>query len=89
MKYELAVAVSGRDVQGREWVKLIDSSGEGVLYYKKAYERDGRSVELPVGVMETRAGTVRLGAILSDDAAFPELTRVLMLKGAEIILHPT
>ncbi len=44
--------------------------------------------EFFVGTLDTRAGPVKVGAMICLDREQPESARVLMLKGAEIILMP-
>jgi len=38
--------------------------------------------------LETGAGTIKIGTMICYDREFPESARVLMLKGAELILVP-
>ena len=38
--------------------------------------------------LDTAAGEVKLGAMICYDREFPESARILMLKGAEVILTP-
>jgi len=42
----------------------------------------------PVATLETRAGSLRVGAMICFDREFPEAGRMLMLGGAELILVP-
>jgi predicted amidohydrolase len=79
----------------RNSVSLIDRHGELVLTYAKVHTCDfDIEVELTPGdgfrvcELETAQGPVRLGAMICYDREFPESARVLMLKGAEIILTP-
>ncbi len=44
--------------------------------------------EFPVAALTTRAGPVRVGAMICFDREFPEAARLLMLGGAELILVP-
>ena len=44
--------------------------------------------EFHVSDLDTAAGSVRIGAMICYDREFPESARILMLKGAEIILTP-
>ncbi len=48
--------------------------------------RPGR--EFPVARLETRAGSVHVGAMICFDREFPEAARALALGGAELILVP-
>lgn len=38
--------------------------------------------------LDTKAGDIKIGAMICYDREFPESARILMLKGAEIILVP-
>jgi predicted amidohydrolase len=79
----------------RNTVSLIDRRGEVVLTYAKVHTCDF-SVEREltpgdeffVSTLATRAGDVRVGAMICYDREFPESARVLMLQGAEVILTP-
>ena len=79
----------------RDTVTIIDRHGIGVLAYAKVHtcefdaERhltpgDG----FPVAELETRGGTVRIGAMICYDREFPEPARILMLGGAEVVVVP-
>jgi predicted amidohydrolase len=41
-----------------------------------------------VADLDTRGGKIKIGAMICYDREFPESARILMLKGAEIILAP-
>ncbi len=80
----------------RNTVSLIDRHGEIVLTYAKVHTCD---FDLPeatltpgddfyVSDLDTAAGPVRVGAMICYDREFPESARILMLKGAELILTP-
>jgi predicted amidohydrolase len=79
----------------RNTVSLIDRHGEVALTYAKVHTCDF-SVEREltpgdeffVAALDTRAGGVQVGAMICYDREFPESARVLMLKGAEIIVTP-
>ena len=79
----------------RNSVSLIDRRGEVVMTYAKVHPCDfDREIALTPGDdfyvcdLETEEGTVRVGAMICYDREFPESARILMLKGAEIILTP-
>lgn len=81
--------------QPRNAVSIISRQGETALTYAKVHTCDfDREAELApgedfyVGTLDTAAGPVRVGAMICFDREFPESARVLMLKGAEIILTP-
>jgi predicted amidohydrolase len=97
-KLELAIAVTYLQRWAglpRNTVTLIDCQGEPRLTYAKVHTCDfSRETALTPGEeflvaeVETRAGPVKLGTMICYDREFPESARVLMLKGAEIILTP-
>lgn len=74
---------------------LFDRHGRRVLSYAKVHTCDF-SVERAltpgedfyVTDLDTGAGTVKVGAMICYDREFPESARILMLKGAEVILVP-
>ena len=79
----------------RNSLSLIDCRGDLALTYAKVHtcDFDREAVLTPgdefrVCDLETRAGSVRTGAMICYDREFPEAARVLMLNGAEIILTP-
>jgi predicted amidohydrolase len=75
---------------------LIDRTGRIVLAYAKVHICDfdvpevacARGDDLFVATLETGAGPVEVGAMICMDREYPESARLLMLKGAEIILTP-
>lgn len=80
----------------RNSVSLIDRHGEIVLTYAKVHTC---AFDLPeaactpgddfsVCTLDTAYGAVAVGTMICYDREFPESARVLMLKGAEIILTP-
>ena len=74
---------------------LFDRKGENILHYSKVHTcafdmekmlsggEDFYVVDLDIG-----GDTVKVGAMICFDREFPESARILMLKGAEIILAP-
>jgi len=79
----------------RNTAALIDRHGEVVLTYAKVHTCDfDKEVHLTPGddfyvaELETRLGEVVVGVMICFDREFPESARILMLKGAEIILTP-
>lgn len=79
----------------RNSLSLIDRHGEMLLSYAKIHTCDfGREISLTPGDdfsvcdLDTAAGAVKVGAMICFDREFPESARVLMLKGAELILTP-
>ncbi len=74
---------------------LFDRNGNEVLHYSKVHTCafDLEKVLSPggdfhVAELDTAEGTVRIGAMICFDREFPESARILMLKGAELILAP-
>lgn len=79
----------------RNSLALIDRSGEVVLLYAKVHTCDfcpesaiTRGDDFYVCTLDTAAGPVQVGAMICYDREFPESARILMLKGAEILLVP-
>jgi predicted amidohydrolase len=79
----------------RTSVSLIDRHGEIVMTYAKVHTCDFSHEaactpgdEFKVSVLDTAKGEVKIGAMICYDREFPESARVLMLKGAELILTP-
>lgn len=79
----------------RNTVILFDRHGEKVLTYAKVHTCDfGDECRLTPGAeffvtnLDTAQGMVKVGAMICYDREFPESARLLMLKGAELILVP-
>src|SRR5439155_26269347 len=79
----------------RNSVSLIDQHGRIVLTYAKVHtcDFDMESALTPgddfyVGTLDTTEGLVKIGAMICYDREFPESARILMLKGAELIITP-
>ena len=80
----------------RNSLVVIDRKGEIVLRYAKAHTCvfDSGEGQLTAGDdflvadLNTRNGIVKIGAMICYDREQPESARILMLKGAEIILVP-
>lgn len=79
----------------RNSICIFDRHGEKILSYAKVHTCDfGDECRLSPGNdfyvarLDTRVGTVKVGAMICYDREFPESARILMLKGAEIILVP-
>lgn len=74
---------------------LFDRNGNEVLHYSKVHTCafDMEKVLSPgdgfrVAGLDTGRGTVQVGTMICFDREFPESARILMLKGAELILAP-
>jgi N-carbamoylputrescine amidase len=95
---DLAIALTylERRVEAvRNSVSLIDRHGQILFTYSKVHtcEWDWEAECEPgedfyVAALDTKAGPVKVGAMICFDREFPESARILMLKGAEIILTP-
>lgn len=79
----------------RNTLCLFDRFGKKVLTYAKVHTCDSDDERLltagddffVVG-LDTAEGSVKVGAMICYDREFPESARILMLKGAELILVP-
>lgn len=95
---EMAVGVTFLEscaMQPKNSVCLFDRFGREVLHYSKVHTCDfdeekflTAGEDFEVGELDTAEGPVRVGAMICFDREFPESARILMLKGAELILAP-
>jgi len=96
---DMAIAVTYLEKwQGapRNSVSIIDRRGRLVLTYAKVHTCDFLPVEASctpgddfcVCDVDTHKGSVRVGPMICYDREAPESARILMLKGAEILLTP-
>jgi predicted amidohydrolase len=77
-------------------VSLIDRHGDILFTYAKVHTCDFDPMEAViesgdefyVSTLDTANGEVEVGAMICFDREFPESARLLMLKGAELILTP-
>lgn len=84
------------DPAPRNTMILIDRFGQQALRYAKVHTCDFAPDErlltpgddFYVADLNTANGNVKVGAMICYDREFPESARILMLKGAEIILVP-
>ncbi len=79
----------------RNTVILFDRHGRKALTYAKVHTCDfdvERNLtpgeDFYVTELDTACGVVQVGAMICYDREFPESARILMLKGAELILAP-
>lgn len=79
----------------RNSLVLFDRFGERKLVYAKVHTCDfdvERNLtpgeDFYVTALDTACGEVKVGAMICYDREFPESARILMLKGAELILVP-
>lgn len=95
---QMAIAVTYLQAwsgQPRNAVSIIDRFGNILMTYAKVHTCDFSfeealmpGDEFSVCILPTTQGEVTLGAMICYDREFPESARILMLKGAEIILVP-
>ena len=83
------------DQQPLNSIILFDRNGEEKLHYSKVHTCafDDEKVLLPgedfyVTDLDIGRDTIRVGSMICFDREFPESARILMLKGAEVILAP-
>lgn len=83
------------DPMPRNTLCLFDRFGNSVLTYAKVHTCDfddesklTAGEDFYVADLDTVQGNVKIGAMICYDREFPESARILMLKGAEIILVP-
>lgn len=76
-------------------IALFDRHGNLALKYSKVHICDfsdearlSAGEEFYVANLDTRIGNVKIGSMICFDREFPESARILMLKGAELILAP-
>lgn len=74
---------------------VFDRHGKLMLKYSKVHtcdfgdeQRLAPGDDFYVADLDTQNGNVKIGAMICYDREFPESARILMLKGAEIILVP-
>lgn len=74
---------------------LFDRTGKNVLHYSKVHTCDfdeekmlSPGEDFFVADLDIGGGHVKVGAMICFDREFPESARILMLKGAEVILAP-
>lgn len=97
-KLHMAIAVTLLEKFGnnpRNTVVLFDRFGKQQFAYAKVHtcdfsvERELTAGEnFHVADLDTACGIVKVGAMICYDREFPESARILMLKGAELILVP-
>ena len=79
----------------RNTLVLFDRRGERQLVYAKVHTCDfsverhlSAGEDFYVADLDTKQGIIKVGAMICYDREFPESARILMLKGAELILVP-
>ena len=92
----IGITLLERYMEGvRNTLVLFDRFGERQLTYAKIHTCDfgaERALlpgeDFPVTTLDTACGKVKIGAMICYDREFPESAKILMLKGAELILVP-
>ena len=76
-------------------VVFFDRHGNEILHYSKlhtcAFDAEkilSEGTDFYVADLDLNEGTVKIGSMICFDREFPESARILMLKGAELILAP-
>ena len=76
-------------------VIFFDRNGNDILHYSKVHTCDfsdeivlSSGKDFYVADLDTGRGTIKIGSMICFDREFPESARILMLKGAEVILAP-
>ena len=76
-------------------IMLFDRHGNVALKYSKVHTcgfseeaRLSAGEEFAVADVDTRIGVVKIGSMICFDREFPESARILMVKGAELVLAP-
>ncbi len=80
----------------RNTLTLFDRHGNVAFSYAKVHTSDFKPMEASMtpgdgfhtAVLDTRSGSVRVGAMICFDREQPESARILMLQGAELVLTP-
>ena len=95
---EMAIAITlleKTDEKPKNSLILFDRKGEKVLSYSKVHTCDfsaernlSQGDEFYVSTLDTAKGKIKVGAMICYDREFPESARILMIKGAELILTP-
>lgn len=95
----MAILITYLEKRAKEFrnsATLFDRHGTEVMTYAKVHTLDFFKTEVfltpgenfYVANLDTRAGPVRTGIMICYDREFPESARILMLKGAELIITP-
>ncbi|MCP4178898.1 MAG: carbon-nitrogen hydrolase family protein [bacterium] len=80
----------------RNTVNLFDMTGKSILKYSKIHLFEPLLIdamcepgdEYKVAVIKTRNATFNIGALICADRDFPEPSRIMMKKGAELVIIP-
>lgn len=96
---EIAIAITylEKNDKGKpkNTVMIIDRKGNVILKYSKVHTVDFKTefftepgTEFKTAILDYGEGKVNLGTMICYDREFPESARILMIKGAEIIIVP-
>ena len=101
LKLDMAIAITlleKHEPKPRNTVCLFDRHGKLVYCYSKVHicdfgEDDDEGVldageNFYVEELDTKEGLIKVGSMICYDREFPESARILMIKGAELILVP-
>lgn len=101
LELDMAIAITlleKHEPNPRNTVCLFERHGKLVYRYSKVHicnfgEEDDESVLDPgdsfcVEELDTEKGLIKVGSMICYDREFPEAARVLMMKGAELLLVP-
>lgn len=101
LELDMAIAITlleKHEPNPRNTVCLFERHGKRVYRYSKVHicnfgEEDDESVLDPgdsfcVEELDTEKGLIKVGSMICYDREFPEAARVLMMKGAELLLVP-
>lgn len=94
----MAIAITLLEKSGdapRNSMVLFDRFGQRKITYAKVHTCDfdvernlGAGDDFYVTELDTEEGRIKVGAMICYDREFPESARILMLKGAELVLVP-
>lgn len=96
---DMAIAITfleAHEPRPRNSVRVFNRFGKPVLTYSKlhlcSWSEDEAVLsagdDFYVAELDTACGPVKIGAMICFDREFPESGRILMLKGAEVVLVP-
>lgn len=98
IELEMAIGITfleKSDSLPKNSIVIFDRQGKEILHYSKVHTCDfGDEARLSGGddfyvcELDTGKDVVKVGSMICYDREFPESARILMLKGAEIILVP-
>lgn len=101
LELDMAIAVTlleKHELKPRNTVCLFDRHGKLVYHYSKVHicdfgEDDDEGVldagdDFYVAELDTKEGMIKVGSMICYDREFHESARILMMKGAELILVP-